>query len=343
MRTLIVQGDWLLRRGHFSNMGMTMFHGSERLHCGGIITFIEKIRTTIADYMIDKVVVVWDGIVDGLEKYDRFPALRSQKELLWQERVYIKQLQRSSLSKKQEHEFQIMQQRNKLQKYFNDLNIRQIDEDKSEAIDAIAAYVREATEVGEEVFILSREHEYFQVLNDDVHVLLHDGKRIDRWNFFQIYGYDYSNDLMVKCFIGMPSGVVDGVKGITLRRLIQYFPGIKLENYAYDDMLSYARRKRIDVKLKIYDHVLRAHDVVRRNAKLVNMKDPVVNKDLNEQVNYCLYSPLEKGDLTALIDSYERENYKKHIQGDIATYFDPFKRVLLKEKEYKLFHEQVNI
>lgn len=343
MRTLIVQGDWLLRRGHFSNMGMTMLHGSERLHCGGIITLIEKIRTTIADHMIDKVVVVWDGIVDGLEKYDRFPALRSQKEAVWQERMHIKQLQRSSLSKKQEHEFQIMQQRNKLQKYFNEVGIRQIDEDKSEAMDAIAAYVRGATEVGEDVFILSREHEFSQILSDDVRVLLHDGRKIDRWNFFQTYGYDHSNDLMMKCFIGMPSGVVDGMKGLTLRRLVQYFPGIKLEHYAYDDMLSYARRKRIDVKLKVYDLVLQAHDVVRRNAKLINMKDPTINKDLNGQVNYCLYSPLEKGDLSVLIDSYEREDYKKHIQGDITTYFDPFRRVILKEKEYRLFHEQVNI
>jgi len=343
MRTLIVQADWLLRKGHFTNMGMTMHHGSERLHCGGIIAFIEKLRSTIAAHMIDKVVVVWRGVVDGLDKYDRIPTLRSEKEKLWQDRVLIQQLQRSSLTSKQEHEFQILQQRNKLQKYFNEIGIRQIDEDRSECIDALALYVSGATQVGEELFILSKEHEFFQAIGDGVHVILDDGRKIDKWNFFGIYGYDHSNDLMIKCFTGMPSGVVKGLKGLTLNRLVHYFPGLKLEHYAYGDMLSYARRKRVDVKLKVYDAVIQAHDIVKRNAKLINMKDPIINSDLTEQVNYCLYSPLERGDLNVLIESYEREEYKQHIQGDISTYFDPFRRIILKEKEYKLFHEQVNI
>jgi len=333
----------LLRKGHFNNMGMTMYHGTERLHCGGIISFIEKLRTTIADHMIDKVVVVWSGVVDGLEKYDRFPVLRSKKELIWQERIRIQELQRSSLSGKQEHEFQIVQQRNKLQKYFNSIGIRQIDEDKSEFIDAVALYAKKAIEVGEELLILSKEHEFFQLIGDSISVLLDDGRKIDRWNFFQTYGYDHANDLMLKCFVGMPSGVVSGMKGLTMRRLIHYFPGLKLENYSYDNMLSYARRKRIDVKLKVYDLVLQAHDTVRRNAKLINMKEPLSNKELNERVNYCLYSPLEREDLSMLIDSYEKENYKKHVQADMETYFDPFRRVILKEKEYRLFHEQINI
>ena len=99
----------------------------------------------------------------------------------------------------------------------------------------------------------------------------------------------------------------------------------------------------MDVKLKVYDAVIQAHDIVKRNAKLINMKDPIINSDLTEQVNYCLYSPLERGDLNVLIESYEREEYKQHIPGDISTYFDPFRRIILKEKEYKLFHEQVNI
>lgn len=340
---MIVQADWLLRKGHFSNMGMTMYHGAERLHCGGLVSFIDRLRSAIADHMIDKVVVVWGGVVDGLEKYDRFPALRAEKEAIWQERIRIQELQRSSLSKKQEHEFQIAQQRNKLQKCFSNIGIRQIDEDKSEAIDAIALYVKKAVEVGEEILILSKEHEFSQLIDDHVSILLHDGRKVDRWNFFQSYGYDHSNDLMVKCFVGMPSGVVSGVKGLKAKRLVHYFPGIKLENYSYDSMLSYARRKRIDVKLKVYDMVLQAHGIVRRNAKLINMKDPAANKELTEQTNYCLYSPLEREDLGVLIDSYEKDDYKKHVQSDMGTYFDPFRRVILKEKEYRLFHEQINI
>ncbi len=329
----MVQADWLLRRGHFANMGMTMMHGSEKMHCGGLISFMEKLRSTIADHMIDKVVVVWDGIVDGLEKYDKHPAIRAEKEIIWQSRARLPKKHRASMDKKEEHEFQILQQRNKLQQYLNEVGIRQIDEDRTESIDAIAAYVKGAVEVGEEILVLSREHEFFQVISEHVSILTYDGRKVDRWNFFQTYGYDHTNDLMLKCFIGLPSSVVHGVKGLTLNRMTHYFPGLKLEHYAYDDLLSYARRKRVDVKLKIYDLVLSAHDIVKRNARLINMQDPTMNMDLTGQTNYCLYSPLEKGDLNFIIDRYEKENYKTHIQGDINTYFDPFKRVLLKEHE----------
>ena len=281
MRTLVVQADWLLRRGHFANMGMYMYHGSERLHCGGVITMMDKLRSTIAAHMIDKVVVVWDGIVDGLEKYDRFPSLRLEKEKVWQQRIRIQQTQRASLSKKEEHEFQIDQQRKKLQRLFDEVGIRQIDEDRSEAMDVIAAYVMGAVEVGEEVFLLGREHEFFQLIGEHVHMVCYDGRKVDRWNFFATYGYDHTNDLMLKCFVGLPSSIIIGVKGLTTKRMVAYFPVLKLEHYAYDDMLSYARRKRVDVKLKVYDMVINAHELVKRNAKLITLSYPLLNKKLS--------------------------------------------------------------
>lgn len=100
-------------------------------------------------------------------------------------------------------------------------------------------------------------------------------------------------------------------------------------------------RKKNDAALKIYDLVLTSKNIVRRNAKLINMRDPILNNDLIEQVNYCLYLPLKDGRIEFMAELYGRR-YGKYVN-DAKNYFDPFKRITLKEHEYRIFHEQFNI
>lgn len=343
MRTLVVQGDWLLRKTHYLNLKMTMYHGPDRLYCGGFVTFIDTVRKAIADHLIDKVVVVWDGMFDGWDKYEQAPIIKAKKVKVWKERLRLSGEKPTDMTKHEEHEYQIGQQREKLRKHFGELNIRQLYDERSESMDAIALYVKGAVPVGEDILLLSRDHEFFQLISEHVSVLRFDGVKVTHRNFYELYGYSHTNDLMIKCFTGMPSKVIPGIKNVTLGVMLRYFIGLKGDHYSYNDLIAYARRKRIDVRLKIYDTILGASDLVRRNARLINMQDPLFNTNLTQQTNYCLYSPLKEGRVDELVDRYDRENYKAHVPGDIHTYFEPFQRVLLKEKEYSLFHEQVNI
>lgn len=240
MKTLLVQGDWLLRRTHFANLGLKVYNGYGRVHCGGVINVIDTIRNAIIQHAIDKVVVVWDGILGGLNKYDAYPVLRAEKEKTWRAHTMAAEGHTDA----EEHDRYIHMQRKVLQGYFDDLSVRQIDEDETEAIDAIAAYINEAVKVGEHVFLLSREHEFFQAISDRVTIVGHDGIKTDVVNFQEKYGYDPSNDLMIRCLIGMPSGVVSGVKGLTLGRMLKYFHGLKLDGYSFHDLLGYARKKK---------------------------------------------------------------------------------------------------
>lgn len=341
MRALVVQANWLLKKAHYANLGMKVPEHGEEHHCGGIIGFLEKLKEAMDSQLFDKVVVVWDGAFDGADKYNGIPVMKAKKQEAWANRDRIRMAEPFDLTKEERHERAISEQREVLQGHLDMLNIRQIDEDGSESTDAIALYVNEAVKTGESITILSREHEFFQLISDDVSVLLWDGSLVKRDNFLSMYGYDNTNDLMVKCFVGMPSSVITGVKGLTIKRMLRYFSGLKLEHYAYADMIAYARRKRIDVRLKIYDAVLSAHDIVVRNSKLINMKDPLFNSDLNEQKNYCLYSPLENDRLDEIRLKYNK--YKKYMSNEGADFFLPFQRTILKEKEYTLFHKQVNI
>lgn len=335
MRTLVVQGDWLLKKCHFANLPMRV----DQTSCGGIVGFMVQMRQALISRPTDKIVVVWDGVLDGLAKYDRYPVLKALKQAAWDDRIRIQRAESFDLSRKDRFGLDILAQRAVLQRHLEALCVRQMEEETSEAMDAIALYVNEAVTVGEQVTILAREHEFHQLISDEVHLLRFDGTVVDKKNFFSLYHYDVSNDLMLKCFIGMPSGV-PGVPGLSLGRMLKYLPGLKLEQYPYGDLIAYCRRKRFDVPLKIYDAVLSGHEVVARNAKLINQRDPIFNSDLNQQKNYCLYSPLNDEGGEELYREYRM--YERHI-GDPKEFLSPFQRIILKEKEYTLFHEQVNI
>lgn len=341
MRALVIHGNWLLKKSHYANLGIKSNEMGVIPYRGGTVGFIHKLKQVLSNHLVDKIVVAWDGMLDGLNKYDSHPLLKADKQASWDSRARIMGEELFSLSKNEIHERSIEEQRIALQEFLDMLNIRQIGEITSEAVDAISLYVNEAITVGEEIIIFAREHEFSQLISEDVCIMKWDGTLVTKKNFLDTYGYDSTNDLMLKCFIGMPSGVVTGTRGLTLKKMVHYFSGLKLEHYSYADLTAYARRKRMDVKLKIYEMTLEAHRTVVRNSRLLNMKDPFFNSELNEQKNFCLYSPLNNDRVNEL-----EKKYREYVPQDILVkvgYFSAFQRMILKEQEYSLFHKQVNI
>src|SRR5574343_715400 len=98
MHTLIVHGDWLLKRGYYSHMGLEL-NGRK---CGGIVSFYDKLRQALMLRSFDKIVVAWSGPYDGAHKYDNFPSLKALKQEVWKERPFVLIMHSGSiLSKKQ--------------------------------------------------------------------------------------------------------------------------------------------------------------------------------------------------------------------------------------------------
>ena len=344
MRTLVIQGDWLLRRSHYSNLKISVYDGMERSYLGGVVGFMDKLRQTLTSHITDKVVVVWDGAFDGWDKYVQHPSIRAKKEPAWNRRYKAAHAHHSQLSSKEEHELHILKQRSLLQSILTALNVRQIEEERSESSDAIALYVNEAITVGEDVLLLCREHEFFQLLGERVSILLHDDRIITAASFPAAYGYDPTNDLMLRCFIGMPHAGISGEPGLSLHHMLHFFHGLKLEHYPYASLISYARKRRLEPRApKTYDTVLGASDIVRRNSKLINLKSPIFNSELEQEKNFCLYSPLETSDGERAVELFEKHGLRSVIQEDPRAYFLPFQRIRLKEGEYALFHEEITI
>ena len=69
MKTLIVDGDWNLKRNFMKRE--TMFAKGE--HCGGSFGFLESLRSVVNKVMPDRTIVMWDGNMGGKMRYEIYP------------------------------------------------------------------------------------------------------------------------------------------------------------------------------------------------------------------------------------------------------------------------------
>lgn len=178
-----------------------------------------------------------------------------------------------------------------------------------------------------------------QLLGPNVKIISNSYELITSEDIYRSVGYDSSNDLMIRCFVGMNGSVIKGIRGLTLERLLDKIPGLKLSHYGYDDLLSYARKKKLENKSKVYDMILGAHEIVKRNANLLNLKNTRLSNDTIKEMNAALYSPFssEERSIEKLIEKLENSRYVRFIEMKMDEFFASFYKLRASEKEYMIF------
>lgn len=339
-KTLLLYGDWLLKKLYFRNRAMVAgAHGQER--CGGFVGFLSTLKSNIDFLNPDKIIVVWDGIYDGWFKYNTFPDLKIEKQDKWRNNdAAINALFYTNGD--QEELAQIWQQRILLQECLEDLCVRQIEEQYCEAYDVIAHYANEARLEGEKVFLYGREFDYFQLISDQIYCIVPNREMVlTVHNFKKLYGYDLDNELMLRCFTGVNSAVYRKIKGLSRNKILKYFPELTQTHVPYKEFIKLTEEKQLEKKLKIYEYVLNAHEDLKVNSKVLNLENPYINKAVERLVDSALHGQL---DLTHRKVSLVKQlimdrGMAVHINEDIEEFFAAFERIKLKEKQYQ---ERVN-
>ena len=86
MRTLLVDGEWNLRRNFNSRKNCFAYSGE---HCGGVFGFLETLASTISTLLPDRVIVMWDGDMSGKFRHDIYPLYKHDNKS-WDEEMYFK-------------------------------------------------------------------------------------------------------------------------------------------------------------------------------------------------------------------------------------------------------------
>ena len=343
MRTLIVYGDWLIKRQHFKRLYQE--NKEQKLKCGGLVGFFETLNALIDEVRPARVVVAWDGVESGIQKYAYYAPWQVQKQ---EQSDKLKRLitegDLAPVTDREEHDQAIVRQKIKTQHMLENCFVRQLYTDTAEASDLIAAYTRQADQEGDEVFIYSREHEFYQLISENVKVLLPDRKLITVENYEEIVGYDRRNELMLRCFVGNESETVPGIKGMSRGRLIKYFPRLEDDKVSYDELCEYAELKSHENDIQVYQLVLGARDLLIRNARALNLEQPYLTQEDAYVINSMLHLPLSDDRTIDEAKRYfEVDGYGDYIAQSIDDFFSVFYSLMVSEREYRKTYNSIEL
>ena len=336
MKTLLVDGQWLLKR-HFK--AQKSLKSSNGTLCGGVIGFLFSLKTVINKVLPDRVVVAWDGYNAGKLRYNIYKPYKISRGKRFDIEDRVIQTG-GTLSEKDMERMEMMKQKILTQNILDELFVRQAEADYVEADDLIAEYVLKSEDDDEMIYIFSRDKDYLQLISEKVHVISSDSVWIlNREEYEKKYGHTLENELLFKCFEGDDGDDIGGVIGITRNTLIRYFPNIAKEKYLYNQLVEEcyeAKKDKKTGKRKVYDKIIESKDILYRNAKLINLKKPFLSPEAKKLVDVVKYGTLdETREVASAIALLAKEGLMIYVGEEFANdFFSPYYMFMTKEKEY---------
>jgi hypothetical protein len=307
--------------------------------CGGIVSFYDKIRQALSLRRFDKAVIVWSGLYDGSHKYDQFPSLKAIKQEVWKERSFILMMHSGSvLSKKQQNEWDVLSQKSEVQDYISKFfPIRQLMDENMECHDMIASYCKKAVPIGENIFILSRDGMFDQLVSEYVSTISFDMSILHKDNVSKVKLYHPTNELMVRCILGMAGTICDGMDNMSEKKLVHYFPMLTKEHCSFNELIDHARKESETKKFKTYESFLGFIPNVKRNAKMINFSDPYATVGSIKLIMNSICSTLPDYQLSNNFKEFQELDFFHLLHPNDDSFFEPFYQILAKEEEYSLF------
>ncbi len=340
MKTLLVDGNWNLRR----NYEKREIFSSKGEHCGGVYGFLETLGNTINKILPDRVIVMWDGEMSGKLRHDIYPLYKADHKE-WDEDYYIRT--EKEIDAETRKKISCSNQKVQTKNLIDSLFIRQAEVDLIEGDDLIALYVLGKDE-DEQVIIYSRDKDYYQLVDENIYVLRPaDNIIVTPQNFKGLFKYTHKNSLILKCFEGDSSDNVSGVPGVAFKTILKYFPKFAEEEYTIDRFILEAveiynqKVEGNNKSLKTLESLIGSRKTVERNKILMDLHNPMVNEEAINEIEIIRQCVLAKENgqfdrsiqdaiKIAVSEGYHRFMYN----GDINNFFLPYQRIAAKEKEY---------
>ena len=142
-----------------------------------------------------------------------------------------------------------VRERSLLMKYFNELYIRWIFDEKTESDDLIAYYVKNK-KPSDKVVIVSGDEDLGQLISETVCIYNPRLKKfVTHKNFKEIKGYIHENVVIKKIFCGDTSDNIGNIDGLSENRLFELMPEIKDKPITINEVKERAQEK-IDERIK---------------------------------------------------------------------------------------------
>ncbi len=326
-KTLLVDGNNLLKIGFH---GVREFYHNGK-HVGGIWHFLNTLRKFLEESNFDKVVVFWDSNTST-----------SQRRLIYPK---YKLNRKTSDNELKEESFNIQKQR--VKQYLEEMFVRQLEVEHSEADDLIAYYCKISED--EQKTIFSSDRDLTQLISDKVTIYSPSNKSYfklgDKIKLYE-NPIPHYNVKTVKILTGDDSDNIDGIFYLGEKTLIKFFPELLEKQVSFTDILT---RGEILLKENKDNNALQnllsgktkegvfGQEFFEINEKLVDLDNPLINEEGKEMVHLYYSESLDPDGrgYKNLIRMMMEDGLFKFLPktDDNWTYFlKPFLKLTRKEK-----------
>lgn len=372
--SLIVDGTNLLRLS-FADPRIN----TDGIHYGGVFQFLLQLKIMLQKKEFDYVYVFFDDEDSGILRYQIYNDYKANRDKNYAQHDnevsdYMKEYNNTlrkmqnaiyNKNKKAKPEKPLSDQeklvrenfareREILMKYFNELYIRWIFDDKTEGDDLIAYYVKKKKPC-DKVVIVSADEDLTQLISDTVCVYNPRLKKfISHKNFKDIKGYVHENVVLKKILCGDTSDNIGNIDGLSENRLYELMPEIKERPVTINEVKERAAQKiqeRRDSKkkpLKWHENIINGvskrnynGDFYEINEKIINLANPLLTQEAKEEMDNTMYAPMDP-------EGRSISNLYQHILDDnitdlknndrFSSFFSTFKPLMDREiRRYKDF------
>jgi 5'-3' exonuclease len=237
------------------------------LHIGGMIGFLRSIRYTCDILKPSRCIIVFDG-KDGSKRrskiYPDYKATRKVKKRLNRNVDWG--------TAPADEEESMKQQMGRLIEYLEQLPLTLVCIDGIEADDTIA-YISQQLLTDSDIFIMSTDKDFLQLVDDRVKVWSPTKKKLyTKDEVFDEFGIPSRNILTYRILDGDKSDNITGIRGCGIKSIIKYIqPITENKDFTVIDLLDYVE-KSSDNKIKLLDTIQNSRNLVKRNYLLMQLQ-----------------------------------------------------------------------
>ena len=274
-KTLLVDGNNLIKIGFHGVK--EYFHNGQ--HIGAIWHFLNTLRRFIEENNYNKVVVFWDSDTNSSQRRLIYPKYKlNRKEV-------------SNEYKQESYEGQ----KQRVKQYLEEMFVRQVEVENSEADDLIAYYCQISED--EDKTIFSSDRDLTQLISEKVSIYSPSAKRYYKngdtikMSDFEVPHYNVKT---IKILTGDSSDNIDGIFYLGEKTLFKFFPELLEKPVDYTDILSKGEELLKENKdNKSLQNLLSGktkegifgdeyYDI---NKKLIDLSNPLINQEGKEMVD----------------------------------------------------------
>lgn len=374
--SLLVDGTNLLRIS-FQDPKLN----TDGVHYGGVFQFLLQLKIMLQKKEFDYVYVFFDDEDSGILRYQIYNDYKANRDKNYSDKVddtsdymkaynaRLKSMQNAIFNKGKKVNPEkplsdqeklvkenFVREREILMKYFNELFIRWVFDDKTEGDDLIAYYVKNK-KPSDKVVIVSADEDLTQLISDTVCIYNPRLKKfISNKNFKEIKGFVHENVVIKKIFCGDTSDNIGNIDGLSEKRLFELMPEIKERPITINEVKERAAQKIQERKndkkkpLKWHENIINGvskrnyqGDFYEINDKIINLSNPLLTDEAKEEMDNTMYAPMdpEGRSISNLYEYILEDNITDLKNTDrFSSFFSTFKPLM--DREIRRYKEFVN-